>query len=43
LGVKGVWYGLVLGLMVSAILLFFRFQFISKKHADKTVLIEAQD
>jgi MATE family multidrug resistance protein len=32
LGVKGVWYGLLLGLMVSSILLFFRFQFISKKH-----------
>lgn len=31
-GVTGIWYGLVLGLMVSAILLFFRFQFISKKH-----------
>lgn len=43
LGVKGVWYGLVLGLMVSAILLFFRFQFISKKHRDKTVLIMAKD
>ena len=43
LGVKGVWYGLVLGLMVSAILLFFRFQFISKKHRDQTVLIKAQD
>ncbi|HEY8781412.1 MAG TPA: MATE family efflux transporter [Mucilaginibacter sp.] len=43
LGVKGVWYGLVLGLMVSSILLFFRFQFISKKHQDKTVLIMAKD
>jgi MATE family multidrug resistance protein len=43
LGVKGVWYGLVLGLMVSSILLFFRFQFISKKHHDKTVLITARD
>jgi MATE family multidrug resistance protein len=31
-GVTGIWYGLVLGLMVSAVLLFFRFQFISKKH-----------
>lgn len=30
LGVKGVWYGLVLGLMASSILLFFRFQYISK-------------
>jgi MATE family multidrug resistance protein len=43
LGVAGIWYGLVLGLMVSAILLFFRFQFISKKHRDKTVLIIARD
>jgi len=42
-GVKGVWYGLVLGLMVSSILLFFRFQFISKKHRDKTILILAKD
>ncbi|HVW94930.1 MAG TPA: MATE family efflux transporter [Mucilaginibacter sp.] len=32
LGVKGIWYGLVLGLMVSAILLFIRFQFISNRH-----------
>ncbi|GAC1302143.1 MAG: MATE family efflux transporter [Mucilaginibacter sp.] len=30
LGVQGVWYGLVLGLAVSSILLFLRFQFISK-------------
>ncbi|MDB5090910.1 MAG: Multidrug resistance protein NorM [Mucilaginibacter sp.] len=43
LGVAGIWYGLVLGLMASAILLFFRFQFISKKHRDKTILIVAQD
>ena len=31
LGAQGVWYGLVLGLAVSSILLFFRFQFISKR------------
>jgi MATE family multidrug resistance protein len=43
LGVKGIWYGLTLGLMTSAILLFFRFQFISKKHRDKTVIIIARD
>lgn len=43
MGVKGIWYGLTLGLMTSAILLFFRFQFISKKHRDKTVIIIAQD
>jgi MATE family multidrug resistance protein len=36
-GVKGVWYGLLLGLMVSSILLFFRFQFISRKHRYKAV------
>ncbi len=29
-GVTGVWYGLVLGLMTSALLLFFRFRYISK-------------
>jgi MATE family multidrug resistance protein len=34
-GVKGVWYGLLLGLLVSAILLFLRFQFISKKYEHK--------
>lgn len=43
LGVKGIWYGLTLGLMTSAILLFFRFQLVSKKHRDKTILIIAQD
>jgi len=32
LGAVGVWYGLVLGLMVSSILLFVRFQVISKRH-----------
>jgi len=42
-GVKGVWFGLVLGLMTSSILLFLRFQFVSKKHRDKTVLIMAKD
>ncbi|GAB3926117.1 MATE family efflux transporter [Mucilaginibacter myungsuensis] len=31
LGANGIWYGLTLGLMVSSLLLFFRFQFISKK------------
>ncbi len=43
LGVQGVWYGLVLGLAVSSILLFFRFQFISKKHQVKTVAVIARD
>jgi MATE family multidrug resistance protein len=42
-GVTGVWYGLVLGLMVSAILLFIRFKMISKHHRDKTTVIIAQD
>ncbi len=31
-GVRGVWYGLLLGLAVSAGLMFFRFQHISRKH-----------
>jgi MATE family multidrug resistance protein len=35
LGVTGVWYGLVLGLMSSSILLFVRFQLISKKRHDQ--------
>jgi MATE family multidrug resistance protein len=43
LGVKGVWYGLVLGLMASSILLFFRFQFISRTYRNKTTLIKMQD
>lgn len=42
LGVAGVWYGLVLGLMVSSILLFFRFQFISRKYRYDSKLISAQ-
>jgi MATE family multidrug resistance protein len=41
-GVTGVWYGLVLGLMVSAILLFIRFKIISKHHRDKTPVIIAR-
>jgi len=36
-GVKGVWYGLVLGLMVSSALMFLRFQYISRKHQAKAV------
>jgi MATE family multidrug resistance protein len=31
MGVNGVWYGLTLGLMVASLLLFIRFQAISKK------------
>lgn len=43
LGINGVWYGLVLGLAVSAILLYFRFKIISKHHRDKQDIIIAQD
>jgi MATE family multidrug resistance protein len=43
MGVQGVWYGLVLGLIVASVLLFFRFQFVSKKAIDKTILIAAKD
>ncbi|HEY0769607.1 MAG TPA: MATE family efflux transporter, partial [Sphingobacteriaceae bacterium] len=31
LGANGIWYGLTLGLLVSAALLFIRFHFITKK------------
>ena len=43
LGVSGIWYGLVIGLMVSAILLYVRFKNISKHHRDHTPIIIAQD
>jgi len=43
MGVSGVWYGLVLGLLTSSLLLFIRFQFISRKHQVKTPIIVAQD
>jgi multidrug resistance protein, MATE family len=43
LGVSGIWYGLVVGLMVSAVLLYIRFKKISKHHRDNTPLIIAQD
>lgn len=43
MGVSGVWYGLVLGLLTASILLFIRFQLISKKHQLKAPLIMAQD
>jgi MATE family multidrug resistance protein len=42
-GINGVWYGLVLGLMVSAVLLYIRFKIISKYHRDKQTIILAQD
>ena len=43
MGVSGVWYGLVLGLLTASILLFIRFQLISRKHQYKTPVIIAQD
>lgn len=43
MGVYGVWYGLVLGLMASSLMLFVRFQFISRKHQAKESLIIARD
>jgi len=43
MGVEGVWYGLVLGLLVASLLLFIRFQFISRKHQYKTPVIIARD
>lgn len=43
LGVYGVWYGLVLGLATASILLFIRFNIISKTHRDKTIPILAKD
>jgi MATE family multidrug resistance protein len=44
LGAMGVWYGLVLGLMVASILLFIRFNALSKKHeAMQPAIIDQQD
>lgn len=43
MGVSGVWYGLVLGLLTSSILLFIRFQVISKKHEYDVPVVIAQD
>lgn len=42
-GAIGVWYGLTLGLMASAIMLFIRFQIISRKHRYQTEVIIARD
>lgn len=42
-GPTGVWYGLVLGLMVSAVLLFFRFKNISKHYRTKQTIILTRD
>jgi len=43
MGVSGVWYGLVLGLLTASLLLFIRFQLISRKHQLKMPMIVAQD
>ncbi|MCS3735388.1 MATE family efflux transporter [Mucilaginibacter dorajii] len=43
LGVSGIWYGLVLGLVTASILLFIRFNIISKHHRDKTFSVLADD
>jgi MATE family multidrug resistance protein len=43
LGPQGVWYGLVLGLLVASVLLFLRFHFISKKHEYRMSVITPQD
>ncbi|SEO86471.1 MATE family efflux transporter [Mucilaginibacter sp. OK283] len=43
MGVYGVWYGLVLGLAIASVLLFFRFNLISKRHRDITTPIPAKD
>jgi MATE family multidrug resistance protein len=43
LGVYGIWYGLLVGLLSAALLLFLRFNVISKKHQYHTSLILAQD
>jgi MATE family multidrug resistance protein len=43
LGVQGVWAGLVLGLLTASVLLFIRFQRISKAHEFKTQVILAHD
>jgi len=42
-GATGVWYGLTLGLMASAIMLFIRFQITSKRHRYKTEIIIAKE
>jgi MATE family multidrug resistance protein len=42
-GVSGIWYGLVLGLMVSAILMYIRFKIISKYHRLHQQIIIAKD
>jgi MATE family multidrug resistance protein len=43
MGVTGVWYGLVMGLLTSSLLLFIRFQFISRRLKFVPEVIAAQD
>ncbi|HTD40735.1 MAG TPA: MATE family efflux transporter [Mucilaginibacter sp.] len=43
MGVSGVWYGLVLGLFTSSLLLFIRFQLISRKHKYSVPVVVARD
>ena len=43
MGVSGVWYGLVLGLFTASLLLFIRFQSVSRKHQQNINLIIAED
>jgi MATE family multidrug resistance protein len=43
MGVSGVWYGLTAGLLAASVLLFLRFQVISKTHQLKQVSILAND
>jgi MATE family multidrug resistance protein len=42
-GVNGVWYGLVLGLMISSVLMFVRYKVISKHHRNQQPVIIAKD
>lgn len=43
MGANGIWYGLTLGLMVASLLMFFRFQVISKRHRYKETVIVERD
>ena len=43
MGVSGVWYGLVLGLFTASLLLFIRFQSVSRKHQQRITLIISED
>jgi len=43
LGVKGIWYGLVMGLLTASVLLYIRFRLISKRYRLREPLIVAAD